>query len=584
MSLATTMQAQPGVYALLLGSGVSIGSGIETGWGVFRALMIRASTALGGDDVLTIDSNDESLDSWWAAHGNGKSLGYSALLELLAPTAAARRSLLAGFFEATDDEREDGQKVPGRAHEAIADLVARGSVRVILTTNFDRLTERALEARGISPQVISTADEIAGMEPLAHARCTIVKLHGDYSGLGQRNTVDELSTYPDAQNELLARVFDEYGLIVSGWSAEWDYALVAAMKASPSRRYPWYWGQLGALAHVAKGLIASKGASLIDGVTADDLFGGLVRRLDALDALTLTSTSTSIAVAQVKRMLPNPLKHIEMRDLFENELNRVATVIADRPRVDTNSTPEEIQAVFESLRAGVDTLVQMFFEAVRLDRDRQHTDLFVWVIERAMRFYGFPTGQIYLWWRESQHYPALLLLHAGFAGALIAEHEDVLVALALRPTWRNPISSREPTPAFSALNPQRVLDPDTVNKFPRWEGMRLLLPHAHLLAEDLRAVAEDAAGGPDDYTILSNDVQYRHTLASAVLPGGRGGIFIGEYIYETGIRFETIAAEERFRATGDAAAWGWTNIADGSVYDEALRGIRDRVNRSGLNF
>lgn len=37
--LATSMQAQPGVYALLLGSGVSTSAGVPTGWGVVTELV-----------------------------------------------------------------------------------------------------------------------------------------------------------------------------------------------------------------------------------------------------------------------------------------------------------------------------------------------------------------------------------------------------------------------------------------------------------------------------------------------------------------------------------------------------------------
>lgn len=43
--LATSMHAQPGVYALLLGSGVSSGAGIATGWGVVTTL-VREVAAL----------------------------------------------------------------------------------------------------------------------------------------------------------------------------------------------------------------------------------------------------------------------------------------------------------------------------------------------------------------------------------------------------------------------------------------------------------------------------------------------------------------------------------------------------------
>ncbi|MCY8065641.1 hypothetical protein MOF28_01940 [Bacillus haynesii] len=61
--------------------------------------------------------------------------------------------------------------------------------------------------------------DIEGMKPLAHVDCTVLKIHGDYRDTRFRNITDELSSYPESVNELLNRVFDEYGLIVSVWSA-----------------------------------------------------------------------------------------------------------------------------------------------------------------------------------------------------------------------------------------------------------------------------------------------------------------------------------------------------------------------------
>lgn len=186
LSLATVLHSQPGIYALLFGSGVSTGAGVPTGWGVVSELVRRVAAARG-------DNPPADPEAWWAENGDGQPLGYSALLEALAPTAAARRSLLAEFFEPTEEDRREGRKVPGPAHRAIARLVARGTIRVIVTTNFDRLIEQALEAEGVLPQVVSSAAAAAGMEPLVHARCTVVKLHGDYASLDQLNTAEELN-------------------------------------------------------------------------------------------------------------------------------------------------------------------------------------------------------------------------------------------------------------------------------------------------------------------------------------------------------------------------------------------------------
>lgn len=86
--------------------------------------------------------------------------------------------------------------MPGAAHRAIAQLAKRGLIRVILTTNFDRLMERALEEAGAPPQVVASPQGVAGMTPPQHTGVTVIKLHGDYADLEMRNTIDELNTYP----------------------------------------------------------------------------------------------------------------------------------------------------------------------------------------------------------------------------------------------------------------------------------------------------------------------------------------------------------------------------------------------------
>ncbi|VBA43453.1 hypothetical protein LAUMK136_05093 [Mycobacterium attenuatum] len=58
--LATSMHAMPGVYAVLLGSGVSTGAGIPTGWGVITEL-VRAVAAANGEDPAHAEQDLRTL-------------------------------------------------------------------------------------------------------------------------------------------------------------------------------------------------------------------------------------------------------------------------------------------------------------------------------------------------------------------------------------------------------------------------------------------------------------------------------------------------------------------------------------------
>ncbi|MEU3964617.1 hypothetical protein AB0F42_33300 [Streptomyces buecherae] len=146
MALALNMHASPGVYALLLGSGISIASGVKTGWGVVQDLVGKVAAVRSPGDAEARAAAMADPEHWREAN-YGQPLGYSSLLAAVAPTPAARQALLAGYFESEDDEDDKG---PTAAHRAIARLVKRGSVKGILTTNFDRLMERALQEAGIS--------------------------------------------------------------------------------------------------------------------------------------------------------------------------------------------------------------------------------------------------------------------------------------------------------------------------------------------------------------------------------------------------------------------------------------------------
>ena len=233
VSLASCVHAGPGMYALLLGSGISRSAGVPTGSELTEKLAARLATAHGED----AGSNPIA---WYQRWSDGDP-EYSKLLESFARSPEDRRNLLREYFEPSGEDRNEGRKIPSAAHRAVAGLVAKGFVRVIVTTNFDRLMEQALRDAGVDPEVIATPAAADRALPLAHSDATVIKVHGDYPSPDLKNTVAELGTYAPAMNRLLAQVFDEYGLVVCGWSAASDRALRDAIERAESRRFGWYW-------------------------------------------------------------------------------------------------------------------------------------------------------------------------------------------------------------------------------------------------------------------------------------------------------------------------------------------------------
>lgn len=312
LNLSFSLFSNPGVYALLLGSGVSGSAGIPTGWEIVLDLIRKLAAAEG--------ATADDPTSWYRAKFR-EAPDYTKVVARLAKTSAERRGLLRPYFEPTEEEREEGLKVPTPAHRAIAGLVKAGLIRMILTTNFDRLMETALGDEGVAADVVSSPDAFKGAVPYVHSPCMLVKLHGDYLDIRIRNTTRELAKYPEPVNSFLDRVLDEFGLIVCGWSADWDRALADAILRCPTRRFTTFWLTRHELDGRSRELASNRRASVVTISNADDAFVRIDEQVGALQQLGLGHPkSTEVLVATVKRYLSEPRFRISLEELFAREV------------------------------------------------------------------------------------------------------------------------------------------------------------------------------------------------------------------------------------------------------------------------
>ena len=209
------------------------------------------------------------------------------------------------YFEPNEQEREDGLKQPTAAHRAIARLVAQGFIKVVITTNFDSLIETALQDEGAAHKVLSSPDEVQGALPLIHTQCCVFKVHGDYRDTRIRNIPAELDEYPEEFDKLLDQIFDEFGLVVCGWSADWDVALRQAISRAPSRRFTTYWAVRGRTSDEAQRLIDHRSAQVVGIEDADSFFSKVQERVQSIEEFSRPHPlSTEAAVASLKRYLP----------------------------------------------------------------------------------------------------------------------------------------------------------------------------------------------------------------------------------------------------------------------------------------
>lgn len=122
VALATAIHAAPGVYAVLIGSGMSSAAGIPTGWQVVQDLIRKIAIAEGVDR----EELGAEPEVWWAQQGRPEPQ-YDTLLEALASTDAARQALLRSYFD--PPPQQGGPILPTTGHAALTELCATGRVK-----------------------------------------------------------------------------------------------------------------------------------------------------------------------------------------------------------------------------------------------------------------------------------------------------------------------------------------------------------------------------------------------------------------------------------------------------------------------
>lgn len=411
-ALAFSIQANRGVYAMLLGSGVSRAAKVPTGWEITLDL-VRKLAAVHGD-VCEPDPEQ------WYRGKVGKEADYSDLLDALAKTPAERQQLLRGYWEPSQQEREEGAKQPTVAHRAIATLAAQGFIKVIITTNFDRLMESALVESGIVPTILSSPDQVHGALPLIHTRCCLFKVHGDYLDTRIRNTSAELTAYPSEFDQLLNRIFDEFGLVVCGWSSDWDSALRSALLRAPSRRFATYWTVLGDPSDEARRLISHRGAEVITIKDADSFFQSVQRHVQSLEEFSRPHPlSIEAAVASLKRYMTEPRYRIQLADLVDEVVNRaVESTSGQSFALEGGPAPTNVSATarVRSYESACSTLLAMAPVAGFWSEEHHYS---VW--EGALEALSTVStnGGITLW-LQLQRYRGTLLLYGLGLGAVAA--------------------------------------------------------------------------------------------------------------------------------------------------------------------
>jgi hypothetical protein len=498
--LALSIQAGRGTYALLLGSGVSRAAQVPTGWEVVEdlcRLVALAEEADAGDNPIA-----------WYRRTHEEDVDYSRLLGDLAKGTGDRRALLEPHFEPTDEERARVIKVPTRAHRAIAQLVADGYIKVIVTTNFDRLIETALIEAGIQPQVITSPETARSAIPLNHAPVTIVKLHGDYKSPDLKNTVEELGFYEPEIDSLLDEILDRYGLVVCGWSGQWDEALRGAVFRCSNRRYGTFWCRRRALSGEAAAMVAARDANEIAIDDAEDFFEELTTKVSLIaEGRVAPPLSTALAVAELKRYLPNPLQRIRLNDFMRDETQRTLDAISEAnfPLEAATIDRDVIEERLERYEAQMQRLLSLLAVGVNFGDPEVHDHLWT---RSVLMIEGRPRGQSGKQaLAELQGYPTALGVFAVGLAGIASGHLSALFQTVMTEVRDRPSGTKEalllrslPPYAMGHIAPQAIA--------PIAGGQRLLTPASDRVYQAMKEPTRQIFTSDDDYDRAFDTLEY----------------------------------------------------------------------------
>lgn len=426
VSLAVALAEAPGTCAFLLGSGVSRDAGVPTGSEIMRRGLQRLYQL---EQVSAEVPDDAGLDAW-LAETDRDHISYSELLSLVAPDAAVRREYLAGFFEGID---------PGPTHEALADMAVDGVVRVFVTTNFDRLLEHALQARGIEPVVIASDADLAAAVPREHADCVVLKPHGDYLRETIRNTPEELAELEPAITTELGEVFSRYGVVVLGYSGT-DEAIARTLRQRNSRFGVW-WGARGELGQLATDLVEAVGGRVVRRDSAAVFLTDLRQRLAVFaehpsGVTPATAHDGTLALIRSRDIVGLAEELRRERQVYDGEIDRISAHMRETHGIATEAALTEL---WDQLRPVLERRLASMLPLAMYDEDGLGSE----VSQLARGLERRPVMSGLSAWIEIAEYAATWLGYV--CGALLVSLDKIeSLKPLIKQTWTDRSAHTEP--------------------------------------------------------------------------------------------------------------------------------------------
>ena len=210
--ITTRAQGVPS-YALLLGAGASVSSGVKT------AEEMIADWRL---DLYRRAQTHQSFQAWLEDQPwHGRIDEYGRLFEVMHDLPSQRRMVVEDILKSAQ---------PSWGYVYLANLLEHGYFNVVLTTNFDDLlTEACYRYTDSTRPLVAAHDSAIRNLRVTSARPKIIKLHGDFLYDDIKNTPSETKVLEDNIKDKLRQFANEYGLVIIGYGGR-DASVMNALE------------------------------------------------------------------------------------------------------------------------------------------------------------------------------------------------------------------------------------------------------------------------------------------------------------------------------------------------------------------
>jgi len=243
-------------FSFFLGAGASVQSGVPTA----GEMMADFGRRIIQEQCPENCTDPKQQQAWlaqqpWYTQANQNGTLYSALFEMYEQKERGRQLYIEQMIEG---------KKPSFGYVVLANLMARGYVNTVVTTNFDDLIYNGCATfTDIRPVVYAYGGMVSDLR-ITNARPKILKLHGDYLYSRLKNSSSELAEQDPNMSRHVSILLNEYGLVVVGYSG-CDKSIMDLLRTFPPNNDLYWCGRAGSpMPESVRSLLVQVGGTYIE--------------------------------------------------------------------------------------------------------------------------------------------------------------------------------------------------------------------------------------------------------------------------------------------------------------------------------